>query len=426
MGVRISEQGKKLFEEALGKWHSTYEDRTTTDGRLRSAEECLAKAVPCSSKTVDRFMKGCSVSETTANAICAVLRLNLEELLKSGEASICEEEGAIVFTDIVDSTRIQRKHGEKKYMEIIRALEAIENENLSKYQGKRNNFTGDGHLFIFEEVKGAVLWAIDVQRKLTEKPPVDKLQIRIGIHRGKFAKDAGNDNIGGLDVNFAQRVMSLAQGGTVLISQVVKEDIEADPLEDVELYYQGKFYLKRFEDEQSEIYEVLWDGKKPTPIDEWPIICKNRLHEYQRLTTNPLTNSNINFQDVYTPLALVVRKKKSEPTKQEFPPQERGFSPQGNAKQSEEATLQQIAEDDFLEALRSGNGLVSQGFRIAIVGEPGSGKTTRLQRLAKWIFDEALGLPIWVPLAELENGSLSNYLEGTSIYSKHENETQEQ
>jgi len=205
--------------------------------------------------------------------------------------------------------------------------------------------------------------------------------------------------------------MSLALGGTVLISQVVKEDIEADPLEDVELYYQGKFYFKRFEDEQSEIYEVLWDGKKPT-INEWPIICKNRLQEYQRLTTNPLTKSNINFQDVYTPLALVVRKKKSEPTKQEFPPQERGFSPQANAKQSEEATLQQIAEDDFLEALRSGNGLVSQGFRIAIVGEPGSGKTTRLQRLAKWIFDEALGLPIWVPLAELENGSLSNYLNG--------------
>ena len=415
MGVRISEQGKKLFEKALGKWHSTYEDRTTIDGRLRSAEECLAKAVPCSSKTVDRFMKGCSVSETTANAICEVLRPNLEELLKSGEASICDEQGAIVFTDIVNSTGIQKGYTDKKYMEIIRALEAIENENLSKHKGKRNNFTGDGHLFIFEEVKGAVLWAIDVQRKLTDEPPVDKLQIRIGIHWGKFAQDAGNDNIGGLDVNFAQRVMSLAQGGTVLISQVVKEGIEADPLEDVKLfklYYQGKFYLKRFEDEQSEIYEVLWDGKKPTPIDEWPIICKNRLHEYQRLTTNPLTNSNINFQDVYTPLALVVRKKKSEPTKQEFPPQERGFSPQGNAKQSEEATLQQIAEDDFLEALRSGNGLVSQGFRIAIVGEPGSGKTTRLQRLAKWIFDEALGLPIWVPLAELENGSLSNYLNG--------------
>ena len=408
MGVKLSEQGKRLLKRELDKWYSTYGGKFSK--RLRNAKGCLAEKAYCSNKTVDRFMKGRSVSETSAQAICAALGLHLEDLLKSGEASICEEEGAIVFTDIVDSTRIQTKHGEKKYMEIIRALEAIENENLSKYQGKRNNFTGDGYLFIFEEVKGAVLWAIDVQRKLTDKPPVDKLQIRIGIHRGKFAQDAGNNNIVGLDVNFAQRVMSQAQGGTVLISQVVKEDIEADPLEDVELYYQGKFYLKGF-DEQSEIYEVLWGGKKPTPIGEWPIICKNRLHEYQRLTTNPLTKSNINFQDVYTPLALVVRKKKSEPTKQEFPPQERGFSPQGNAKQSEEATLQQIAEDDFLEALRSGNGLVSQGFRIAIVGEPGSGKTTRLQRLAKWIFDEALGLPIWVPLAELKNGSLSNYLD---------------
>ena len=44
---------------------------------------------------------------------------------------------------------------------------------------------------------------------------------------------------------------------------------------------------------------------------------------------------------------------------------------------------------------------MSQGRKIAIIGEPGSGKTTRLQKIADWILEQDLGLPIWINFADL-------------------------
>ncbi|WP_254566995.1 hypothetical protein [Oscillatoria sp. HE19RPO] len=47
---------------------------------------------------------------------------------------------------------------------------------------------------------------------------------------------------------------------------------------------------------------------------------------------------------------------------------------------------------------------------IAIIGEPGSGKTTRLQKIADWILEQDLGLPIWVSLADLTQATITQYI----------------
>ncbi|WP_309744719.1 NACHT domain-containing protein, partial [Chamaesiphon sp. OTE_20_metabat_361] len=47
--------------------------------------------------------------------------------------------------------------------------------------------------------------------------------------------------------------------------------------------------------------------------------------------------------------------------------------------------------------------------RIGIIGEPGSGKTTCLQKLAAGLLDRQL-LPIWISLADLQSETLENYL----------------
>lgn len=100
---------------------------------------------------------------------------------------------------------------------------------------------------------------------------------------------------------------------------------------------------------------------------------------------------------VYVPLAIVERKS----------PKPQGM---GQPEQKEEEKLIPIAEDSFFEqVLRQGQSEKSQGRRIAIIGEPGSGKTTRLQKIAYWILEKNLGLPIWVSLADLTQ-PIANYI----------------
>ena len=91
MGVKLSEQGKKIVKDALNKWHSTYENKVNPQtNKLKDAEVCLAEKVPCDTKTVKRFISGDhSIRDTIAETICNVLGLRLEDVCEGGQASSC-------------------------------------------------------------------------------------------------------------------------------------------------------------------------------------------------------------------------------------------------------------------------------------------------------------------------------------------------
>ena len=145
----------------------------------------------------------------------------------------------------------------------------------------------------------------------------------------------------------------------------------------------------------------------PKPKEEtinWQEICRQNLAQQKQLTTNPFTNANgmtPQLDGVYVPLAIVERQKPK--------PQPRN---QLEEKEKETEKLMPIAEERFFEdVLRQGKSDISQGRKIAIIGEPGAGKTTRLQKIADWILEQDLGLPIWIDLAELEEQDICEYLE---------------
>ncbi|UNU18152.1 NACHT domain-containing protein [Microcoleus vaginatus PCC 9802] len=136
----------------------------------------------------------------------------------------------------------------------------------------------------------------------------------------------------------------------------------------------------------------------------WQEICRQNLAQQKQLTTNLFTNANgmtPQLDGVYVPLAIVERQKpKPQPRNQE------------EEKEKETEKLIPIAEERFFEdVLRQGKSDISQGRKIAIIGEPGAGKTTRLQKIADWILEQELGLPIWIDLAELGEQDICQYLE---------------
>jgi len=136
----------------------------------------------------------------------------------------------------------------------------------------------------------------------------------------------------------------------------------------------------------------------------WQAICRQNLAQQQQLTTNPFTNANgmtPQLDGVYVPLAIVERQKpKPQPGNQK------------EEKEKETEKLIPIAEERFFEdVLRQGKSDISQGRKIAIIGEPGAGKTTRLQKIADWILEQDLGLPVWIDLAELGERDICQFLE---------------
>ncbi|MGD1807177.1 NACHT domain-containing protein [Dapis sp. BLCC M126] len=123
----------------------------------------------------------------------------------------------------------------------------------------------------------------------------------------------------------------------------------------------------------------------------------------QWLTTRSLTGvGNKQILDIYVPLGLVERQKLERP------------NPNNPAEKGSEFYQEKVTpienEVFFEQVIQQGKTIKSQGGRIAIIGEPGVGKTTLLQKVAFEILNSG-GLPIWIDLADWQNSkTLEEYL----------------
>jgi HEAT repeat protein/energy-coupling factor transporter ATP-binding protein EcfA2 len=132
------------------------------------------------------------------------------------------------------------------------------------------------------------------------------------------------------------------------------------------------------------------------------VVCQNRLEAEtpKRLINNPLTNGENPLLKLYVPLGLIERKPDAQRR-----PRENDFSPEGSSFNQPDDQYEVVREynneEFFEEVLKHESSSRSQGKRLAIVGDPGGGKTTLLQRIAYWVLKEEQGLPIWIPLGDV-------------------------
>ncbi|OKH14665.1 NACHT domain-containing protein [[Limnothrix rosea] IAM M-220] len=123
----------------------------------------------------------------------------------------------------------------------------------------------------------------------------------------------------------------------------------------------------------------------------WYRICRDGLNT--RLTSNPLTAGDgmeFDLGDLYVPLGVV----------------KNSFS---DSNAEEEIEFISYTPQSFVENYRGS----TEPQRFAIIGEPGTGKTTFLQQLALHLSDTEICLPVWISLADLEGRSLEDYLTTT-------------
>jgi adenylate cyclase len=132
---------------------------------------------------------------------------------------------AILFTDLVGFSDWALEAGDEAALEVLREVGDAEQRVVSANKGAIVKRLGDGAMAVFSEAEQAVRAALDSQKEITE---IDvegyRPTQRAGVHRGTPRKVKG-DYLG-VDVNIASRVGDCAEGGEVLISGPVRDELD--------------------------------------------------------------------------------------------------------------------------------------------------------------------------------------------------------
>jgi adenylate cyclase len=140
----------------------------------------------------------------------------------------------LVFTDIVDSTVLTARLGDRAWMEAVRRHHDVIGETVGLHGGRVVETQGDGSMLAFSSARRAVSCAKDVQvavgRAFVDASP--PIRVRIGVHTGDALHEA--DRFFGTTVNYAARVASHALGGEVLVSSIVHDLVAGSGIEFVE------------------------------------------------------------------------------------------------------------------------------------------------------------------------------------------------
>jgi class 3 adenylate cyclase len=135
----------------------------------------------------------------------------------------------ILFSDIEDSTVLNERLGDERWLELLRAHNSIFRRQLQEHRGYEVKNQGDGFMLVFPSPREGVRCAIEVQRALAERAaesPDEQLRVRMGLHTGEAIAEEGD--FFGRNVVLAARIAAQARGAEILVSDALREQAEAE------------------------------------------------------------------------------------------------------------------------------------------------------------------------------------------------------
>jgi class 3 adenylate cyclase len=179
----------------------------------------------------------------------------------------------ILFTDVEGSTALTQRLGDFQARQIMRQHERITRQALADYGGSEVKALGDGFMASFESASKALECSVAIQQAFETFNGLGNapIRVRIGINAGEPI--AEGDDLFGTAVNLAARIAAQADGGQVLVSDVVRQLVAGKGF----LFSdRGDVLVRGFED-PVRLYELRWGNKAPTvtriraadPLDAW-------------------------------------------------------------------------------------------------------------------------------------------------------------
>lgn len=165
-------------------------------------------------------------------------RLLVESAFLAGEALPARREMAVLFVDMVDSTRLLFTHAPEDVLRLVQAFMEVVVNTAVRHCGDVHDFEGDGAMLYFAGPGEAVPAAFDLRAALAARRHREP-----DLPRARFALDAGPLVVGyvgaaewhsltfiGPSVNAAARILKLAMpDGIAATENVVRHASRSDP-----------------------------------------------------------------------------------------------------------------------------------------------------------------------------------------------------
>jgi class 3 adenylate cyclase len=189
---------------------------------------------------------------------------------------------AIVFADIVDSTRMYESLGDSRAKQLITDLETIIAEVVTETGGQVVEVIGDEVMSRYNRASDAVEGACLMQERVDSygKRTGMALSARIGLHYGPAIVEGGR--MYGDSVNVAARMAGIAQAQQIITTEQVVAKLTNEQKMIVRRFDKVKIKGKQ---EQMVIYDLLWRREDVTFMHTSPrtqsTITRVLILEYQ-------------------------------------------------------------------------------------------------------------------------------------------------
>lgn len=123
----------------------------------------------------------------------------------------------LLFTDIVGSTPLVERLGDHRWKRLVADHDRLVADVIDRFRGRVVQTTGDG---VFARFDGAAR-ALHAGIAIRTATATLELAVRVGIHTGEI--ELAGDEVRGVAIHEAARIMALAGAGEVLVSEVTRQ-----------------------------------------------------------------------------------------------------------------------------------------------------------------------------------------------------------
>lgn len=256
---------------ALARTRAELAEARATIERLHADLDTALRPPPAST-VAERAVRAVvgTAARVRRHGVTGLLALSLEDLTawalekRPDILEVAAPDGTVtlLFSDIEDSTALNDRLGDRAWVKVLEAHDAVVRAAVERRRGQVVKTAGDSFMVAFRDPTEAVRAARSIQRTLARtldpRLRLTPVRVRIGVHTGRVISRDGD--YFGTNVALAARIAALADGGEVLVSDAVATAVGAHPklpLEDV-----GTVPLKGLPGEHR-VWRLRWDAGRP-------------------------------------------------------------------------------------------------------------------------------------------------------------------